>query len=149
MNKEYMLMALGLAKMSLKSEDVPVGALVVLNGEIIGKGYNQREKLNDPTAHAEIVAIKEAANKLGSWRLDDCELYVTLEPCPMCAGAIINSRIKTVVFGAYEYKSGSCSADSVVNLFNLPYNHTPEVYGGIMEEDCATILKEFFEKRRT
>ena len=144
-----MLVALGLAKMSLKSEDVPVGAVIVQNGEIIGKGYNCREKDNDPTAHAEIMAIKEAAKRLGRWNLSDCEIYVTLEPCPMCAGAIINSRIKKVVFGAFESKSGSCSADSVVNLFNLPYNHTPEVYGGIMEEDCAKILKEFFEKRRT
>ena len=148
MNKEYMKKAIELAKKSLKADDVPVGAVVVRGGEIIGKGYNMREKLNDPTAHAEIIAIKEAAARLGSWHLDDCQIYVTLEPCPMCAGAIINSRIKRVVFGAFEPKSGSCSLDSVVNLFNLPYNHTPEVYGGILETDCAKLLKDFFEKRR-
>lgn len=148
MNNEYMKLALGLARMSLKSEDVPVGAVIVKNGEVIGKGYNRREKDKDPTAHAEIMAIKEAAKAVGSWHLEDCELYVTLEPCPMCTGAIINSRIKKVVFGAYEPKSGSCSSDSVANLFTLGYNHTPEVYGGIMEEECVKIIKEFFEKRR-
>ena len=148
MNNEYMKLALGLARMSLKSEDVPVGAVIVKNGEVIGKGYNRREKDNDPTAHAEVMAIKEAAKVLGSWHLDDCELYVTLEPCPMCTGAIINSRIKKVVFGAFEPKSGSCSSDSVANLFALGYNHTPEVYGGIMEEPCARIIKDFFKKRR-
>ncbi len=149
MNKEYMWRAIELAKLSLKSDDVPVGAVVVKGGEIIGEGYNCREKEGDPTAHAEIVAIKQAAEKLGSWHLDDCEIYVTLEPCPMCAGAIINSRIKTVIFGAYEPKSGSASADSVINLFAQGYNHTPEIYGGICENDCAKIIKDFFEKRRT
>ena len=148
MNNEYMNMALGLARRSLKSEDVPVGAVIVRNGEVIGKGYNRREKDNDPTAHAEIMAIKEAAEVVGSWHLEDCELYVTLEPCPMCTGAIINSRIKKVVFGAFEPKSGSCSSDSVANLFTLGYNHTPEVYGGICEKDCAKLIKDFFEKRR-
>ncbi len=148
MNKEFMQKAIELAKKSLESEDVPVGAVVVKDGKIIGEGYNKREKEGDPTAHAEIIAIKEASKALGSWRLDDCEIYVTLEPCPMCAGAIINSRIKTVVFGAYETKTGSCSADSVVNLFSLPYNHTPEVYGGICEKDCAELLTEFFKQKR-
>ena len=143
-----MNMALGLARMSLKSEDVPVGAVIVKNGEVIGKGYNRREKDNDPTAHAEVMAIKEAAKALGSWHLDDCELYVTLEPCPMCTGAIINSRIKKVVFGAFEPKSGSCSSDSVANLFALGYNHTPEVYGGICEKDCAKLITEFFKEKR-
>lgn len=149
MNKQYMLRAIELAKLSLDSGDVPVGAVVVKDGAVIGEGYNKREKDNDPTAHAEIIAIKEAAKALGSWRLDDCEIYVTLEPCPMCAGAIINSRIKRVVFGAYEPKTGSCSADSVVNLFNLPFNHTPEVYGGICEKGCAELLTEFFKEKRT
>ena len=148
MNKEYMIKALELAKRSLDSDDVPVGAIVVKNGEIIGEGYNRREMDGDPTAHAEIIAIKQAAERLGSWHLDDCEIYITLEPCPMCAGAIINSRIKKVIFGAYEPKSGSASSDSVVNLFGLPYNHTPEVYGGICEKDCAQIITEFFKKRR-
>lgn len=148
MNKEFMLKAIELAKKSLGSDDVPVGAVVVKDGAIIGEGYNRRERDGDPIAHAEIIAIKEASKTLGSWRLEDCELYVTLEPCPMCAGAIINSRIKRVVFGAYETKSGSCSADSVINLFNLPYNHTPEVYGGIMEKETAELLTNFFEQKR-
>ena len=140
--------AIELAKCSLESEDVPVGAVVVRNGEIIGEGYNCRERDKDPAAHAEIVAIKQAAKRLSSWHLEDCELYVTLEPCPMCTGAIINSRIKKVVFGAFESKSGSCSADSVINLFEQGYNHTPEVYGGICEKDCAKLIKDFFKKRR-
>ena len=148
MNKEYMKEALKLANEATLSGDVPVGAVVVLNGEIIGKGKNKREALSDPTAHAEIEAIKEAAKKLNTWRLEDCELYVTLEPCPMCAGAIINSRIKKVVFGAYEPKSGCLCADSVVNLAALPFNHTPEVYGGICEEECKKPLTEFFKEKR-
>ena len=148
MNNQYMKLALELAKESLKTEDVPVGTVIVKKGEVIGKGYNRREKDNDPTAHAEILAIKEAASAVGSWHLEDCELYVTLEPCPMCAGAIINSRIKKVVFGAYEPKSGSCSGDSVANLFTLGYNHTPEVYGGICEKDCAKIITDFFKEKR-
>ena len=148
MNKEYMLKALELAKLSLDSADVPVGAVVVRGNEIIGEGYNKRELLNDPTAHAEIIAIKEASKRLGSWHLDECTLYVTLEPCPMCAGAIINSRIKKVVFGAYEAKSGSCSAESVVNLFSLGYNHKPEVEGGRMEKECAKLITEFFKDKR-
>lgn len=148
MSKQFMLRALELAKLSLDSDDVPVGAVIIKGGEIIGEGYNKREKDNDPTAHAEIIAIKEAAERLGSWHLEDCEIYVTLEPCPMCAGAIINSRIKRVVFGAYEPKSGSCSAESVVNLFNLPFNHTPEVYGGICEKECGELLTEFFKEKR-
>ena len=134
--------------MSLESDDVPVGAVIVKDGKIIGTGYNRRERDSDPTAHAEILAIKETAERLGSWHLEDCELYVTLEPCPMCAGAIINSRIKRVVFGAYEPKSGSCSAESVINLFGLPYNHTPEVYGGICEKECAALITEFFKEKR-
>ncbi len=148
MNKDFMYKALRLADMAAESGDVPVGAVLVKDGEIIGSGYNRREADGDPTAHAEIEAIKEGARKLGSWHLEDCELYVTLEPCPMCAGAIINSRIKRVIFGAYEPKSGSCSNDSVVDLFNLPYNHTPEVYGGICEKECAELMTEFFKNKR-
>ncbi len=148
MNKDFMYKALRLADMAADNGDVPVGAVLVKDGEIIGCGYNRREADSDPTAHAEIEAIKEGAKALGSWHLEDCELYVTLEPCPMCAGAIINSRIKRVFFGAYEPKSGSCSADSVINLFNLPYNHTPEIYGGICEKECARPLINFFENKR-
>ncbi len=148
MNKEYMKEALSLAKTAFDNDDVPVGAVVVQNGEIIGKGFNCREINGDPTAHAEIEAIRQASKKVGGWNLEGCELYVTLGPCPMCAGAIINSRIKKVVFGAYEAKSGCCSEESVTNLFALPFNHRPEVYGGICEEECGEILKEFFKDKR-
>ncbi len=148
MNKKYMQKALEQAKLSLGSDDVPVGAIVVKDGQIIGTGCNKREANSDPTAHAEIEAIKKAAKKLGSWRLEDAELYVTLEPCPMCTGAIINSRIKRVYFGAYESKSGCCCNDSVINLCELPFNHKPEVYGGICEKECAQLLTEFFKDKR-
>lgn len=148
MNKELMLKAIDLARKAQETDDVPVGAIVVKNGEILGEGYNKREAEGDPTAHAEIVAIRQAAERLGSWRLDGCELYVTLEPCPMCTGAIINSRIETLVFGAYDKKAGSATNESVTNLFNLPYNHIPTVYGGICEKECAELLTEFFKKRR-
>ncbi len=148
MNKKFMEEALTLAKSAAEMGDVPVGAVVVKNGKIIGRGYNFRETKNDPTAHAEIVAIRKAAETLGNWHLDDCEIYVTLEPCPMCAGAIINSRIKTVVFGAFDKKAGSASSDSVIDLFSLPYNHKPEVFCGICEKECAKLLTDFFEEKR-
>lgn len=148
MNKEFIKEAILLAKKASESGDIPVGAVVTRKGEVISVGYNRREKDNDPTAHAEIEAIRAASKTLNTSRLDDCELYVTLEPCPMCAGAIINSRIKRVYFGAYEPKSGSCSPDSVIDLFSLPYNHKPEVYGGICEKDCAELLKDFFKNKR-
>lgn len=149
MNSFYMKKALERAMECEKTGDVPVGAVIVRNGEIIAEGRNRREERGDPTAHAEVEAIRVAAEHLGSWHLDDCELFVTLEPCPMCAGAIINSRIKRVYFGAFEPKSGSCSCDSVVNLFDLPYNHTPEVYGGICEKECAEIMMKFFRDKRS
>lgn len=148
MDKKFMTEALALAKLAAESGDVPVGAVVVRNGEIIGKGLNLREANKDATAHAEIVAIREASKRLGGWHLDDCELYVTLEPCPMCAGAIINSRIKTVVFGAFDKKAGSASADSIIDLFSLGYNHKPEVYCGICEKESAELLAKFFEEKR-
>lgn len=148
MNKEFMERALALAKKAAEGGDVPVGAVLVRNGEIIAEGYNRREADKDPVAHAEIEVIKRGAELLREWHLDDCELYVTLEPCPMCAGAIINSRIKRVVFGAYEPKSGCCSNESVTNLFALPFNHKPEVYGGICEQECAELLSDFFKNKR-
>lgn len=148
MDKKFMTEALALAKLAAESGDVPVGAVVVKNGEIIGKGLNLREANKDATAHAEIVAIREASKRLGGWHLDDCELYVTLEPCPMCAGAIINSRIRTVVFGAFDKKAGSASADSIIDLFSLGYNHKPEVYCGICEKESAELLAKFFEEKR-
>ena len=148
MDKKFMTEALALAKLAAESGDVPVGAVVVKNGEIIGKGLNLREANKDATAHAEVVAIREASKRLGGWHLDDCELYVTLEPCPMCAGAIISSRIKTVVFGAFDKKAGSASADSIIDLFSLGYNHKPEVYCGICEKESAELLAKFFEEKR-
>ena len=140
--------ALELANKAAKIGEVPVGAVVVKKstGEIVGEGYNRREVDKDSIAHAEIIAIENASKKLGGWRLIDCELFVTLEPCPMCAGAIINSRIERVVYGAMDKKAGSCG--SVVNLFDLPYNHKPELTGGILSEECSSILSEFFKKLR-
>ena len=148
MKNKYMEEAINLAKHAEKMQEVPVGAVVVKDGEIIGRGYNKREIDNDPTAHAEVLAIKEAAKRLGSWKLCDCDLYVTLEPCPMCAGAIINSRIKRVFFGAYDIKGGAASNESVTNLFELNFNHKPENYGGICEEECSELISNFFKETR-
>ena len=148
MNNIFFEEAIAEAKKAEANREVPVGAVVVKNGEIIGRGHNKTEKTGDPTAHAEVLAIRAAAEHLGSWRLEDCDLYVTLEPCPMCAGAIINSRIKRVFFGAYDTKGGAASNESVVNLFNLPFNNTPETYGGVCEEECAKLLSDFFKNKR-
>lgn len=128
-------------------DEVPVGAVIFKNGAIIGRGYNQTEQLQDPTAHAEIIAITSAANTLNDWRLTGCELYVTKEPCPMCAGAIINSRIKFLGFGAYDEKAGCCG--SLYQICQDPrFNHRTTVRGGILELDCEIILKEFFSAKR-
>lgn len=147
-DNEYMNAALELAQKAYTLGEVPVGAVVVKKstGEIVGKGYNRRETDKDPLAHAEISAIKQASETLGGWRLIDCDIYVTLEPCPMCCGAIINSRIERVVFGAFDKKSGS--AESVVNMFELPFNHKPEIVSGVEEKKCAKILKDFFAELR-
>lgn len=141
-----MIEALIDARLAFSSGEVPVGAIIVKDGEIIARGRNQREEKQNALSHAEIECINNACRKLGTWRLDGCEMYVTLEPCPMCTGAIINSRISTVVFGAYDLKAGSM--DSVINLCDYPFNHKPEIYGGIMEDDCKKILEEFFKKLR-
>ena len=146
MNKIFMNEALMEAKIAFYKGEVPVGAVIVRNGEIIATGRNMREEKQNALSHAEIEAINNACKKLGSWRLDDCEMYVTLEPCPMCTGAIINSRIKTLIFGAYDLKAGS--VDSVINLCDYPYNHKPEIYGGIMEDECLEILQKFFKNLR-
>ncbi len=143
MDRKFMDLAIIQAKKAMLEGDVPVGAIVVKDGEVIGVGRNRREKDNNAVAHAEILAIQEACKTLSDWRLDGCELYVTLEPCPMCSGAIINARIKTVIFGAYDTKAGSLG--SVANFINLPYAFTPEVYGGICENECREILTEFFK----
>ena len=143
----FMNKALLQAKVAYKKGEVPVGAVVVKDGAIIARGYNLRESTNDPTAHAELLAMKRASKKLNSWRLSGCTLYVTLEPCPMCTGLIINSRIDKVVFGAYDQKAGCCTT-----LYHLAtderFNHRAEVLGGVMEEECAKILSDFFKEKR-
>lgn len=146
MDEIFMKEALTLAKTAADEGEVPVGAVVVLGDEIVGRGRNRRETGKNALAHAEIEAIDEACRKLGGWRLWQCDMYVTLEPCPMCTGAIINSRIKKLVYGASDYKAGSCA--SVVNLFDLPYNHKPEVVSGFMQDECSEILTEFFKELR-
>ena len=145
-DREYMLLAIEMANQAYKADEVPVGAVIVKNGEIIATGRNNREETHDATGHAETLAIRQACERLGTWRLDDCELYVTLEPCPMCMGAIINSRIKRVVFGAKDAKAGACG--SVINLNNYPFNHKPEIVSGIMNDECHSILSDFFANKR-
>ncbi|MBR1823084.1 MAG: nucleoside deaminase [Ruminococcus sp.] len=148
MENKYMKRALELAKEAFAEGEVPVGAVVVkkTTGEIVGEGRNRRETAKNALAHAEIEAIDMACRTLGGWRLPECALYVTLEPCPMCCGAIINSRIDNVYFGAYDKKSGS--AQSVQRMFELPYNYRPEVIGGMMEDECSGILSDFFRELR-
>ncbi len=138
--------ALGRAKTAAEQGETPVGAVIVKDGKIIAGGRNKREKAKNALCHAEISAINAACKKLGGWRLIGCDLYVTLEPCPMCAGAIINSRIENVYFGAYDKKAGSFG--SVTDLSLLPYNHKPEIYGGILEKECSKQLSDFFKKLR-
>ncbi len=143
---DYMKQALELAKEAYNDGEVPVGAVIVRNGEIVATGRNRREKRKNALLHAEIDAINNACTKLGGWRLWNCEIYVTLEPCPMCAGAIMNAHIPKVYFGAYDYKNGSCG--TITNLFEMPYNFKPELEGGIMQEECAAVLKDFFKNLR-
>ena len=146
-HEDYMTRALELARQFVDSGDIPVGCVVVSPaGEIIGEGRNRREADSLATAHAEMEAIGMACRALGSWRLSGCTLYVTLEPCPMCAGAIINSRIAEVRYGAREEKSGCCG--SVLNLFEERFNHKPRIYGGLLKEACAALLSDFFETLR-
>lgn len=142
----FMEKAIELAKLSAKEGEVPVGAVIVKDDEIVSTGRNRREHGKNALYHAEIEAINSACKTLGGWRLWQCEMYVTLEPCPMCAGAIINARIKRLVYGAYDLKNGSCG--SVINLFNLPYNHSPVLISGVMEEECGAILSDFFKNLR-
>ena len=138
--------ALALAKEAFDDGEVPVGAVVVRKGEIVGTGRNRREKAKNALCHAEIEAIDNACKNLGGWRLWECELYVTLEPCPMCAGAIVNARIPQVYFGAYDAKNGCCG--SVANVLELEYGFHPSCQGGIMEEECAAIMSDFFKRLR-
>ena len=138
--------AIALAMESEKEGEVPVGAVIVKDGKIIATGRNRRESEKNALHHAEIEAIDNACKALGGWRLFGCDLYVTLEPCPMCAGAIINSRIKTVYFGAYDNKAGSFG--SVADFNRIPYNHKPEIIAGVMEKECSELLTNFFKKLR-
>ena len=146
MDKKYMYIAYAEAVEAYNSNEVPVGAVIIRDGQIISTGRNNREETHDATGHAETLAIRKACETLGTWRLEDCELYVTLEPCPMCMGAIINSRIKRVVFGAKDAKAGACG--SVINLNNYPFNHKPEIKSGVMAEECQQILSDFFANKR-
>ncbi len=143
----YMAMALDLAREAAEKGEVPVGCVIAgPDGSVIGRGRNRREETGDATAHAEMEAVREACTALGDWRLSGCSLYVTLEPCPMCTGAIINARIPTLVFGARETLSGSCG--SVIDLFSENYGHRPAVYSGVLREECAALLTAFFRGKR-
>jgi tRNA(adenine34) deaminase len=145
-DEKYMLLALEEAKKAAEKGEVPIGAVIVRRGEVIASAHNGRETTFDATAHAETSAIRNACQKLNGWHLTDCTLYVTLEPCPMCAGAIINSRIEKVVFGAYDNREGSFG--SLINLASYPYSSRPEIVGGVMEKECKEVLSEFFKKIR-
>lgn len=142
----FMKRALSRAAAAAKCGEVPIGAVIVKDGKVIATGRNMREKSKNALLHAEVVAIHRACRKLGAWRLSDCTLYVTMEPCPMCAGAIVNSRIKRVVYGCYDKKAGAYG--SVFNLSDYPLNHKYEVVGGVLETECANILSDFFAELR-
>ncbi|GGG87033.1 tRNA adenosine(34) deaminase TadA [Paenibacillus radicis (ex Gao et al. 2016)] len=146
-DQAWMQYAIEEARKAEQIGEVPIGAIVVKDGEIIGRGYNLRETKHDPTAHAEMVAIREACEKIGAWRLLDCTLYVTLEPCPMCAGAIVQSRIKRVVYGTDDPKAGC--AGTLMNLLQEPrFNHETELTSGVLQTECATLLTQFFRNLR-
>jgi len=143
----FMRLALREAERALEHHDVPIGAVVVVDGEVLGIGHNERELLADPTAHAELIALREAAGRLGSWRVLDAVLYVTLEPCAMCAGAIVLARVPRVIYGAADPKAGA--AGSVLNVLDVPrFNHRPQVESGLLAEECADLLRAFFAPRR-
>ncbi|MBQ8248741.1 MAG: tRNA adenosine(34) deaminase TadA [Clostridia bacterium] len=146
LDEKFMRRALELAEMAASLGEVPVGAVVTMDGEIVSEAYNRREIDKNATAHAELLAIDAACKKLGGWRLHKCELYVTLEPCPMCAGAIVNSRIKRVIIGAKDSKAGALG--SLINLNFYPLNHKPEVKFGVLENEASTLLQEFFKGLR-
>lgn len=145
-DEKMMRLALELAQIAAQEGEVPVGAVVARGDEIIAVGRNRREQQKNALCHAEIEAIHSACQALGGWRLWECDLYVTLEPCPMCTGAIINSRIARVIYGASDAKAGSCG--SVINLFELPYNHHPELISGVLQEECSAVLTQFFQSLR-
>lgn len=147
LDRQFMKAAIDQANIALENGDVPIGAVIVHQDKIIAKGYNQRHKLNDPTAHAEIIAITAAAEYIGNWRLHGCTIYVTLEPCPMCAGALVLARIERLVFGCDDPKAGACGS-----LYNIVQdkrlNHRVEITKGILAEDCSKILQDFFRVKR-
>ena len=144
--EHYMTQALELAREAMAEGEVPVGCVIVKDGVVVGRGRNRRETCRTALGHAEIEAIAMACKTLGGWRLKDCALYVTLEPCPMCAGAIVNARIPVVCYGARDDKAGCCG--SVLNLFEERFNHKPRVYGGVLEAECGKILQNFFKNLR-
>ncbi len=146
MNIEFMNRAIELAQQSALEGEVPVGAVVVKDNQIVGEGRNRRELGKNALYHAELEAIDSACKKLGGWRLWQCDIYVTLEPCPMCSGAIINSRMKSVIFGAFDKKAGSFG--SIINFNDIAYNHKPEIISGVMEQECAALLTDFFKNLR-
>jgi len=144
--ESYMRLALELAREALSEGEVPVGCVIVRDGAVVGRGRNRRETGRTALGHAELEAIQQACEALGGWRLRDCALYVTLEPCPMCAGAIVNARIPVLCYGARDEKAGCCG--SVLNLFEERFNHHPRIYGGILEAECAALLQTFFQQLR-
>lgn len=146
MNKKFMTLALEQAKTAAKKGEVPIGAVVIKDDKVIAAAHNMCEALNDPTAHAEILAIRDAAKELGDFRLTGAQLYVTLEPCPMCAGAAINARIGEIIFGAADPAKGALG--SVTNMYSFDFPNRPTVYGGINEKECLELLKEFFKEKR-
>lgn len=146
-DEHFMRLAIREAERALEHDDVPIGAIVVRDGEVIGAGHNERELRQDPTAHAEVIALREAARSVGAWRVLESVLYVTLEPCAMCAGAIVLARIPRVVYGTEDPKAGACG--SVLDVTAEPrLNHRPDVAGGLLREECAALLRDFFAARR-
>ncbi len=146
MDRYFMELALQEARLASDEGEVPVGAVIVKDKEIIARAHNMRERTNNPVMHAEVAAIMQAGEKLGTWNLLDCTLYVTLEPCPMCAGAIIQSHLGRLVMGAEDEKGGACGG--VCNLFAMPFNHAPVVTRGVLAEESASLLKDFFKNKR-
>ncbi|WP_326911384.1 tRNA adenosine(34) deaminase TadA [Sedimentibacter sp. MB31-C6] len=147
MDEKFMSEALIEAYKASELKEVPIGAIIVKDGKIVGRGYNQKETLKDATLHAEISAIKDACRNLGGWRLPGCSMYVTLEPCPMCAGALINARVEKLIIGARDFKSGACG--SILNIVQMDeLNHNIDVKFGVLEEECSKVLKDFFKELR-
>lgn len=146
-NEKWMKEAIKQAKKAAQKDEVPIGCVIVKDNQIIARAYNKREMKQCSTAHAEILAIEKACKKLGSWRLEDCDLYVTLEPCPMCSGAIIQSRIRNVIFGAYDPKGGCMGSNMNINDVR-GFNHYPDIEGGILQDECSRLLKDFFKAKR-